>query len=174
MKKLSYIILGFLIGALATYYFCPRDLGEDMAETKIIKPKGVIAPGQAKKLNDNWTEYRESYVDSAAKKQGRNKDDRSSWWSIDDIENYIAYAKNQTDSLKYDITGIRVYLGVYGDNAGRTKKEFKYNVFGANNKKKEKSEASMNPFNLQGGGDGDCEECDPLNEGQGGDGKYPK
>ncbi len=66
--------------------------------------------------------FREAAVDSAAKKQGRNKDDRSTWWSIDDIENYIAFAKNQTDSLDYGITGIRVYLGVYGDNAGRTKK----------------------------------------------------
>lgn len=171
MKKLSYIILGFIIGALATYYFCPRDLGEEMVDVKVIKPKGVISPGQAKKLNNNWSEFREAAVDSAAKRQGRDKDNRSTWWSIDDIENYLAYAKQQTDSLKYDISGIRVYLGVYGDNAGRTKKNLSTMFIVPTIKGKAK--ASMSPVNFQGEGNGDCEECDPLNAGGGGHGGYP-
>ncbi|WP_341216226.1 hypothetical protein [uncultured Wocania sp.] len=173
MKKLSYIVLGFLIGAFATYYFCPRDLGEGVVDVEIIKPRGVIAPGQAKKLNDNWTEYREAAVDSAAKKQGRNKDDRSTWWSLNDIENYIAYSKHVTDSLKYDMTGIRVYLGVYGDNAGQTKKNLT-TMFLVPTVKKGKANASMNPFNFSFQNNGDCPECPPLNEGSGGGSGYPK
>lgn len=173
MKKTVYLILGFIIGALLTYYFCPRDLGKTTAEIKIIKPKGVIPSGQAKKLNDNWTAFREAAVDSAAKKQGRNKDDRSTWWSIDDIENYIAFAKNQTDSLDYSITGIRVYLGVYGDNAGRTKKNLS-TMFLVPTVKKNTIQASMNPFNMFVQKGDDCPECEPLNDGQGGSGTYPQ
>ena len=172
MKKLAYIILGFIIGAVLTYYFCPRDLGEETLHTKIIKPKGLVSPGQAKKLNDNWTKFREAAVDSAAKKQGRNKDNRSTWWSIEDIENYIKFAKNQTDSLQYNLTGIRVYLGVYGDNAGRTKKNLS-TMFLIPTVKKRKAEASMNSFNMILQKGDDCEECDGLNDGTGGNNGYP-
>lgn len=172
MKKLAYIILGFIIGAIITYYFCPRELDMDI-ETKIVKPKGVISIKAAKELNKNWTDFREAAVDSAAKKQGRNKDDRSSWWSIDDIENYIAYAKEQTDSLNYGMTGIRVYLGVYGKNAGQSKKDLT-TMFLVPTIKKGKAQASMNPFNMTIQKDEDCAECDPLNDGGGSGNGYPQ
>ncbi len=172
MKKLSFIILGFLIGALATYFFCPRQV-EDIEDIKIIKPKGVVSPGQAKILNDNWTEYREPAVDSAARRQGRNKDDRSTWWSIDDLENYIAYSKQQTDSLGYSITGMRVYLGLYGKNAGQAKKNLT-TMFIVPTVKKGKGKAGMTPFSLSFQNNGDCPECPPLNNGTGGGSGYPK
>lgn len=172
MKKLSYIILGFIIGAFATYYFCPRQTDDGMAAAEIVKPKGVITPGQAKTLNNNWTEYRKAAVDSAARKQGRDVDNRSTWWSIDDVENYIAYSKKQTDSLGYSITGLRVYLGVYGEDAGRTKKDLT-TMFVVPTIKNATSKASMNLFNFQDE-DEDCPECMPLNEGHGGGGSYPQ
>lgn len=173
MKKLVLIILGFIIGAVLTYYFCPRPHEVTHIDTKIVKPKGVISTNVAKELNKNWTDFREAAVDSAAKKQGRNKDDRSTWWSIDDIENYIAFAKNQTDSLDYSITGIRVYLGVYGDNAGRTKKNLS-TMFLVPTVKKNTIQASINPFNMFVQKGDDCPECEPLNDGQGGSGTYPQ
>ena len=173
MKKLSYIILGFLIGAFATYYLCPRQVQDMQAEVKIIKPKGVITPTQAKALNNNWTKYREAAVDSAARQQGRNKDDRSTWWSLDDIENYIAYSKNQTDSLGYAMTGMRVYLGVYGKNAGQSKKDLT-TMFMVPTVKKATAKASITPFSLSLQNNGDCPTCPPLNNGQGGGGSYPQ
>ena len=115
MKNVSYLILGFIIGAVLTYYFCPRQLEEPI--TRIVKPKGVISQEQAKLLNEEGTMYRKAAVDSAAQKQGRKEDDRSTYWTLEDIENYLVYAKNQSDSLGYTMTGIRVYLGVYGKNA---------------------------------------------------------
>ena len=172
MKKLVYIILGFIIGALLTYYFCPRPQDMGTIDTKIVKPKGVISVKAAKELNKNWTDFREAAVDSAAKKQGRKKDNRSTWWSINDIETYLAFAKNQTDSLDYSITGIRVYLGVYGDNAGVTKKNLS-TMFLVPTVKKRTAQASMNPFNVVIQKEEDCAECDPLNDGGGGPGGYP-
>ncbi|MFD1613749.1 hypothetical protein [Gelatiniphilus marinus] len=167
MKKLSYIILGIIIGALATYYYCPRQI--DDGATEIVKPKGVITPDQAMALNNNWTKYRKAAVDSAAARQGREIDDRSTWWSIKNIENYIAYSKKQTDSLGYTITGLRVYLGVYGENAGRTKRNLT-TMFVVPTVKKAKDKASMNPFAFQDEDEEDCEECEPLNEGGNGGG----
>lgn len=172
MKKLSLIIFGFIVGAFATYFFCPRQVDDVPPMTGIVKPKGVITPDQAKALNNNWTKYRQAAVDSAAKKQGRDKDDRSTWWSIDDIENYIAYSKQQTDSLGYGLTGLRVYLGVYGENAGRAKKNLT-TMFIVPTVKGGKAKASTNPFSISLQNNGDCPECPPMNEGQGNNGGYP-
>ena len=168
MKNLVYLILGFIIGALLTYYFCPREIGQE--PIKIVKPKGVISVEKAKELNANWTAFRKGAVDSAAQKQGRSEDDRSTYWSLDDIQNYLAYAQNQADSLKHDFTGIRIYLGVYGKNAGQTKKDLT-TMFIVPTGKKSKSEASSLPF-FQGG-DKDLP-IPPLNDGTGSGNGYPQ
>src|SRR5690606_26328959 len=165
MKKLTYILLGCVIGGLLTYYFCPRV--EPIV--KIVKPKGVITVEQAKVLNDNWTLHRKPAVDSAARKQGRLQDDRSVYWDLEDIENYLGYAKNYSDSLGYTMTGIRVYLGEYGENAGQTKKNLT-TMFIVPTGKKSKSQASAVPLDFEGDGGGLT--VPPLNKGTGGEGGY--
>tara|TARA_R110002049_G_scaffold177892_8_gene345107 strand:+ start:3696 stop:4208 length:513 start_codon:yes stop_codon:yes gene_type:complete len=168
MKKLAYIILGFIIGAVLTYYFCPRQIDME-TQTEIVKPKGVISVEKAKVLNKNWTDFRKAAVDSAAKKQGRNQDDRWVSWSLKDINDYLAYAQAESDTLGYDMTGIRVYLGVYGKNAGQTKKDLT-TMFIVPTGKKAKSEASsLNLFLPPVDG---IIPVLPLNDGTGGQGDY--
>ncbi|MEN3322178.1 hypothetical protein VP395_00430 [Mariniflexile soesokkakense] len=168
MKKLSYIILGIIIGFLIAYLFFPRQL-EDEEVIKILKPKGVITVEKAKELNANWTLHRKAAVDSAAQKQGRNQDDRSTYWSLKDIENYLDYAKNQADSLGYQMTGVRVYLGVYGKNAGQTKKDLTTMFIVPTGKKalSKTSVISLPPSNSD-------IPVPPLNDGTGGDNNYPQ
>tara|TARA_R110002051_G_scaffold319244_1_gene403026 strand:- start:4409 stop:4921 length:513 start_codon:yes stop_codon:yes gene_type:complete len=168
MKKLSYIILGFIIGAVLTYYFCPRQIDMEV-DTKIVNPKGVISIKQAKVLNKNWTDFRKAAVDSAAKQQGRNQDDRWVSWSLEDINDYLAYAKHYSDSIKYDMTGIRVYLGVYGKNAGQTKKDLTTMFIVPTGKKAKSQASSLNLFLPPGNG---TIPVPPLNEGNGGPDDY--
>ena len=168
MKNLAYIVLGFVVGAVLTYYFCPREI-EQESMTKIVKPKGVISIEKAKELNANWTIHRKPAVDSAAKKQGRNQDDRSTYWSLEDVENYLAYAQNAADSLGYKMTGLRVYLGVYGKNAAQTKKDLT-TMFIVPTGNKKMSQASFIPIQS---GKGDLP-IDPLNDGDGNNGGYPQ
>jgi hypothetical protein len=171
MKKLSFILLGIIIGALATYFFCPRLPQTEVTETGIVKPKGVITTAQAKELNANWTLHRKAAVDSAVQKQGRNQDDRSTWWSLEDVENYLAYAKSQSDSLGYDMTGIRVYLGVYGKNAGQVKKDLS-TMFIVPTGKFSKSDASS--INLMLPPPSSDLPVNPLNDGDGSTDGYPQ
>lgn len=187
MKRFSSIILGFIIGAFATYYLCPRQVDsavdmdvdehsikssmQEIAKTKVKKPKGVITPEEAKALSENWTKHREGAVNAAARKQGRDKDNRSTWWSLSDIEDYIAYSKHVTDSLGYNITGMRVYLGVYGNKAGKTKKDLT-TMFVVPTIKEATAKASTSLINFQTNG-GDCPTCPPLNHGGGGGQGYP-
>lgn len=164
MKKASYILLGIILGALATYFFCPRQV--DKPVTKIVKPKGVITPAQAKALSINWTKTRKQAVDSAAGKV----DDRSSSWSLTDVENYLAYAKNQSDSLGYDMTGIRVYLGVYPGNAPNGKANYS-TMFIVPTGKKSYSKGSG--LNIISASSSDIP-VNPLNDGDGNNNSYPQ
>jgi len=123
MKKLGSIILGFIIGALLTYYFCPRPLSGDMPKITedIVKPKGVISVAQAKELNDNWTKFRKAAVDSASSRAGRPVDNRYTSWSIKDIRDYLNYADQQASSMGFTLDSVRVYLGVYGKEISEKK-----------------------------------------------------
>jgi len=67
-------------------------------------PSGKISASEAKTLNDNWTTYRKAANDSAA---GQD-DNRSSWYSLDDMEAFIAMIKAENPN----VNGVRCYLGV--------------------------------------------------------------
>ncbi|MBD0822529.1 hypothetical protein [Aestuariibaculum marinum] len=168
MKKLSYVFLGIVIGGLLTFFLTPKPVKE--AVPIVMKPKGVIPQAEAIKLNNNWTKYRKKAVDSAAKAQGATKDDtRSVEWSLSDIQDYLAWAQQEADTLGYTMTGIRVYLGVYGKNAGQAKKDLT-TMFIAPIGKVNKAQASS--LNLRVDDDEDLP-VDPLNKGGGGQGDYP-
>jgi hypothetical protein len=163
MKKLSYITLGFIIGAGLTYYFCPRIT--EKIETKIIKPSGVISVEEAKELSKNWTKFRKKAVDSASEKQGRKVDKRSVGWSVADVRNYLDWAEVETKNLGYSMDSIRVYLGVYGNKQGKKNDGFS-TMFMAPIGYKLNSEAGLSYFNFIESGVG------PLNRGNGGQEPY--
>ncbi|WP_299557165.1 hypothetical protein [Seonamhaeicola sp.] len=175
MKNLRPLILGIIIGALATYFFCPRQAGDDAStETvKVIKPKGVISVAEATALNDNWTQLRKSIIDSITESRVGKEDYRWAWWSIKDIEDYIAFSRHQTDSLGYSMNGLRMYLGVYGENTEQNKRGLTTMFIVPTISSTQK--ASMGLFNIavQEGG-GNCHDCLPMNNGTGGQGGYPQ
>lgn len=164
MKNLIYLILGFLVGAVLTYYFCPKP---EKAENKIVKPKGVISIEEATILSENWTRYRKAAVDSAAQAQGREQDDRSVYWPIEDVQQYLEYAKHYSDSLGYEITGLRVYLGVYGKDAGPEKSNLT-TMFMVPTTSRLDSNGNSTSSGFKDGGGG----VPPLNKGAGGDDPY--
>lgn len=177
MKNLRSIIIGIIIGALATYFFCPRQApdehavttGEEKEDIKI--PSGVISVKEAKDLDDNWTKERMQAVDAAAQKYGRDKDNRWTWWSVEDIENYIAYAREFSEKEGYKMTGLRVYLGVYGEKASASKKNLS-TMFIVPTGHKNGSKAST--FNISLPPSDDDIPGPPLNNGGGGGENYPQ
>lgn len=89
-------------------------------EEDFAPPSGVISIKEAIALNDEWTKTRCNAMDGCITKVSGGKvthDNRSSWWSIEDLEAYIKYAKSQT---KKKVTGLRIYCGAYNnpDNDG--------------------------------------------------------
>ncbi len=113
MKNLLLLIFGMLIGAFATYYYYNDYVGN------VTPPKGIITAEKAKELDQAFNSRHELISESIVKRP----DNRSSWYSLEDMRNYLDYAENQTKDMGYTMDGIRVYLGAYPedkDQAGYT------------------------------------------------------
>ena len=71
------------------------------------KPKGIITPKEAKALNDAFTARCELISRDIVKRP----DNRSSWFSLQDLRTYLDYAENQAKELGYEMNGVRIYCG---------------------------------------------------------------
>tara|TARA_R110000868_G_scaffold147041_8_gene368210 strand:- start:895 stop:1413 length:519 start_codon:yes stop_codon:yes gene_type:complete len=172
MKKLGLIILGFIIGAVLTYYFCPRQI-DDMYTMDVEKviPKDTISVAQAKILSKNWENNNATEIDSTFEVEGSKKKIRSVWWSLKEVNEYLAYAKAKSDSLGYTMTGVRVYLGNYGKNSNPIKKNRNTMFIVPTGPKKHSKASSLNLFLPPS--DTDIL-APPLNEGGGSGNGYPQ
>lgn len=171
MKKLIYIIVGFIIGAVLTYYYCPKPLEE--AEVVIDNPTGTITILEATALSKNWEQNNPKEIDSTIEldDNSKRKPMRSVMWSLKNIEDYIAFAERESDSVGYTMTGLRVYLGNYGKN-GKPGKKNRNTMFIVPTGHKNSSKASSLNISLRGDEDEDIP-VDPLNVGGGGETGYP-
>ena len=157
MKKLLLLLVGVVIGIAGTYYY----LSTNQNLEEMTKPKGLITPAEIKALDQSYNSRHTIISDSLIK----TPDNRSSWYSLEEIESYIAHAKQQADSLGYTLDGLRLYAGAYPDT-----KEGPglMTMFFVPTGSKNVSEGSMLPT-VQGGGSNDLEGADGLNRGSGGE-----
>lgn len=136
MENAIAVVIGIAIGALAMYLFRPSKGHPDLEKRK---PNGVIPSSEASILNKQWTDKRKAANDKAAGKP----DNRSSWWSVQDIQDYIDYAQNQAGQLGYTMDGIRVYLGVYPGSAPNGKADYTTMFLAPTGKKKKATTNSL-------------------------------
>lgn len=168
MKKLIYIIFGFIIGALLTYYFCPRAV-QNMTEISKKVPKDTISVAEAKILSNNWEQNNPTEIDSIIDVEGTKKQMRSVAWSLEDINDYLVYAEAKSDSLGYTMTGVRVYLGNYGNVNNPVKKNRNTMFIVPTGNKNTSKASSLNIFLPPAIQD---IPAPPLNDGHGGNGGY--
>ena len=109
MKNFALFVIGLLIGGLAVYFFYEKE-GQPLA-TDLIKPNGLITPSEAKTLDQAFNSRHQLISDSIVKRP----DNRSSWYALEDLRNYLTYAEKQAKDLGYAMDGVRVYLGAYPD-----------------------------------------------------------
>ncbi|SFD35680.1 hypothetical protein [Algibacter pectinivorans] len=172
MKKLGSVIFGFIIGAILTYYFCPRPLGDKPTKgSEYVIPKDTISVAEAKVFSANWEKNNETEIDSTIELEGPRKKMRSVWWSLKEVNQYLAYAKAKSDTLGYKMTGVRIYLGNYGDRKKGPKKNRNTMFIVPTGPKSTSKASSVNMFFPPT--DPDIP-APPLNNGNGGDGPYPK
>ena len=145
MKNFGLLILGIILGALAMYYYTNKDL--DVSIPPISQPSGIVTPDEMKAMDQAYN-VRYAIINDSLFKDSKEKDNRSSWYKLEDIENYLVYAKDQAKSKGYILDGLRVYLGAYPDtNSEKGLTTLFFSPTGYMNK----SEGSV--FFLQDGGD---------------------
>lgn len=164
MENIIAVVIGIAIGALAMYLFRPSK-GDPNAPK--AKPPGVIPSSEAKILNNEWTAKRKAANDKAAGKT----DNRSAWWSVEELQNYIDYAQNQTGQMGYTMDGLRVYLGVYPGKAPDGKADYTTLFMVPTGKKTGPSSNTIirtDPDAEASGTSSDIEHADALNLGSNG------
>lgn len=171
MKKLGPIIVGFIIGALLTYFFCPRPDGEmHTMDTKIKIPKDTISVAEATKLFKNWQQNNPTEIDSTIEVEGSRKKITNVAWSLSEVREYLDYAEAKSDTLGFTMTGIKVYMGNYGKNSDPKLKN-RNTLFIAPVGIRNVSKGSTLNVGFQG--DDDDTGAPPLNRGAGGGNEYP-
>lgn len=162
MKKLILLILGFILGALAMYFYVHNDKNEEnMDETPV--PSGIVKPGEISTLTEAYDPRYQAINDSVFKGV-EGGDNRSSWYSLEDLQNFITLAQKQSSELGYTMNGVRIYPGAHPQVDGVPG----YSTFllvptGYLNS----SEGGM--LTLQKGGNGDVIGGNGLNKGDDGD-----
>lgn len=95
-------------------------------------PKGLISSVEAKELNQQFIKTRSKDLNRIVKKESGNpkkEDAISSWFSLEELENYIAYVKEEGTKKGISVNGLRVYFGAYANNVKKQDKKDLSTVF---------------------------------------------
>jgi len=127
----------------------------------------LITPQEARKLNEHFVNTRSAALDKIVEKESgkpNEKDAISSWFSIDDIEEYIAYVNKEGAEQGITVDGLRIYFGAYSKNENKPEKKNLSTVFLVPTQAKvgslQKDSAAAKA------GSSDIEDMDGLNNGQ--------
>ena len=141
-------------------------------------PKGLISPIEAKELNKQFIKTRSKDLNRIVKNESGNpkkEDAISSWFSLEELENYISYVKEEATKKKITVNGLRVYFGAYSNNIKKQDKKDLATVFFAPTKAKPAT--LLKSSSLDAEGSSDIEDIDALNDGAMGDppsSQYPQ
>ena len=91
-----------------------------------------ITSNEAKELNQNFIKTKGKALDKIVEKEEghpHEKDAISSWFSLDELKEYIAYVEEQGKEQGIDVNGLRVYFGSYAKNDKKAAKKGLSTVF---------------------------------------------
>ena len=73
------------------------------------KPNKCISIEEAKELEKNWCDTRQGAIDKCM----TFEDSREFWWSLEELQEYLNYVREESNKQRIVNPGIRVYLGAY-------------------------------------------------------------
>ena len=83
-----------------------------------------ITSKEARELNQNFEKTRSKKLNKIVQKEEghpNEKDAVSSWFSLDELKEYIAYVEEQGKEKEIDVNGLRIYFGSYSNKEKDTK-----------------------------------------------------
>lgn len=133
------------------------------------KPTNLITKEEATELSKRFAK-KNKLISRSIGKPGNC----STWYSLEELEEYIAYIKAESTAKGYNIDGIRFYMGSYSKSNSSKEKQKQTTIFLAPTGDKvaqEKTIAMAAPTSSP-----DIEEIEPFNRGNDGwppNGVYP-
>jgi hypothetical protein len=118
----------------------------------------TITSQQAKDLNQNFVKTRRKAIDTAIGK----KDAVSSWFSLDDLKDYIAFVEKEGADKGITVNGLRIYFGAYSKNEKKANKKNLSTVFFVPTQPKK---GAQQKDGLTPDGSSDVTEIDGMNDG---------
>jgi len=127
---------------------------------------GLIKPAEAKELNQRFIKTRSKELDKIVERETgkpKEKDAISTWFSLDEIKEYIAFVEAEGKLKNITVNGLRIYFGAYSKYDKKADKKALSTVFFVPTQAKA---GSLQKDSL-GGGDGgsDIDDIDGLNYG---------
>ena len=110
---LSLIIIGLLI--FAFWFRGPIDDGPE--KTEITPPEQAISIEEAKVLQQEFVRTRAGIINDSLFKDSKEVDTRDFWFSLETIEQYVAYVKSEGANKGYKDMGIRIFFAAYPKNS---------------------------------------------------------
>lgn len=158
-----------LIGVLLLALSLNACVNNNQKVVNTTRPDHAITKDQAIALSDN---YKARY-DGISRAIGK-QDNRSTWYSLAELKQYIAYIEAQGNEKKYDVDGVRFYLGAYSTSDKNPDKQNYTTIFLVPTGKKAGAvtKSSAPPVTASP----DITDIDPYNLGAGGfppSGVYP-
>ncbi len=118
-----------------------------------MKPKKCISVDKARELQERWVKSRGKEIERG---QGY-QDTREFWFSLDELQEYIDYVREESKNQGAENPGIRIYFGAYPPGQNNRSKSYT-TVFLAPTKEVSNSlTTTENNYDI-----------DPLNESNGG------
>jgi len=112
----------------------------------MAKPRKCITPAEAEQLQKKWMETRAVDIENAM----GSEDVSNVFYTIDDLEEYLTYVKDESKKQGIDTPGIRIYMAAYDTNTSK-----KATLFFA-------------PTDGDTAGSATNKKIDPMNDGVGG------
>lgn len=153
MKKT--IFIGFIVSTLFVLNACSENVQYE-------NPTQLITNDLAVDLSKRYHEERAGLISTNI----RRDDATAVWYSIEELENYINYVKCQGTEKGINVTGIRLYLGVYPNDNSYNEKAGLTTIFLSPTKKREanvKAKTARTEQTLEE--NVDATELQPLNYG---------
>ncbi|SDX60250.1 hypothetical protein SAMN05444411_10726 [Lutibacter oricola] len=113
------------------------------------KPNGLITNKQADKLEEAYKANQHKAINNFLSQNGINViDNREVWFSLEELENYIEYVKQESKKQNLEDLGIRVYFGAKMNE----KKEMKSTIFfyPTHNSATRAAAENFNSYGIQG------------------------
>ena len=111
----------------------------------MTKPSKCISVVDARKLQDNWVETRGAEISKA-----QGTDQREFIYSVDELQEFLDYVKDESNKQGIKSPGIRIYFGAYDNSESKLATVFLAPTKGG--KIDSENNYNIDAFNFAGGG----------------------